>query len=67
MTLCQFNQHFPRTFFLYESVFFFCQNITNEKLREALSFEKHACKMLIKLTTGYFAILNHLEQNNNVN
>jgi len=35
----------------------FCQKITKpkwtrEKLREALSYEKHACKMLMKLTPG---------------
>jgi len=34
----------------------FCQNITREKLRElshkALSYEKHARKMLMKLTLG---------------
>jgi len=27
------------------------QNVTGEKLREPLSYEKHACKMLMKLTT----------------
>ncbi len=28
----------------------FCQNVTREKLREALSHEKHPCKTLMKLT-----------------
>ncbi len=31
---------------------FFCQNITREKLRKALSFEECAIKMLVKLTQG---------------
>ena len=30
----------------------FCQNITREKLREALSYKKHMHKMLMKLTPG---------------
>jgi len=30
----------------------FCQNITREKLREAVSYEKRARKMLVKLTQG---------------
>ena len=37
---CQFHQHFD----------FFCQNLTREKLCEALSYKKRACKMLMKLT-----------------
>jgi hypothetical protein len=28
----------------------FCQNVTREKLYEALSYKKHALKMLMKLT-----------------
>jgi len=28
------------------------QNVTREKLHKALSYKKHACKMLMKLATG---------------
>jgi len=43
--MCQFNQHFM-SLSSYESAFF-CQNV-REKLREALSYEKRARKMLMK-------------------
>jgi len=41
---------------VYVSVFhmkvLFCQNVTREKLRQALLYEKRECKMLMKLTLG---------------
>ncbi len=45
---CQFRQHFTLTFFCMKVIF--CQNITREKLRKALLYEKHIHKMLMKLT-----------------
>jgi len=30
----------------------FCKKVTRKKLREALLYEKPACKMLMKLTPG---------------
>jgi hypothetical protein len=48
---CQFHQHFSHTFFVQKC--FFCQNVTREKLRKALSYEKHTHKMLMKLTPMY--------------
>jgi hypothetical protein len=51
----QFHQHL-QAHFLHKrfSPKSFChsQNITREKLREALSYEKCALKMLMKLTPG---------------
>jgi len=44
----QFHQCFTSAFF--EQKCFFCQNVTREKLREALSYKKRAHKMLVKLT-----------------
>ncbi len=37
-------------FFIQKCVF--CQNVTREKLRKALLYKKHVCKMLMKLTPG---------------
>jgi len=52
---CQFHQHFTRGFFCTKVLF--CQNVTREKLCEALSYEKRERKILIKLTTGQSACL----------
>ncbi len=46
---CQFHQNFMRAFFIWKC--FFCQNVTREKLREALLYKKLKCKMLTKLPT----------------
>ncbi len=45
----QFHQHFTHAFFIQKR--FFCQNVTREKLQEALSYKKCARKMLVKFTT----------------
>jgi hypothetical protein len=46
----QFHQHFTRVFFVRKC--FFCQNISREKLFEALSYKKRVRKMFMKLTPG---------------
>jgi len=46
---CQFHQHFKLAFCTKKLQ---SQNITREKLREALLYKKFTRKMLIKLTTG---------------
>jgi len=46
----QFHQHFMCAFLAQK--FFFCQNVTREKLLKALSYEKRVCKMLMKSTAG---------------
>jgi len=33
--------------------YFFCQNVTREKLCEAIFYEKHLRKMLMKWTPGF--------------
>jgi hypothetical protein len=45
---CQFHQHFMLAFVVQKC--FFHQNVTREKLSEALSYKKRARKMLMKLT-----------------
>jgi ubiquinone/menaquinone biosynthesis C-methylase UbiE len=47
----RFHQHFTRAFFVRKC--FFCQNLTREKLREALLYVKRHCKMLMKLTQAF--------------
>jgi len=50
----QFHQHFTHTFFVrkYFAQLFFYLHVTREKLPKRLSYEKCACKMLMKLTPG---------------
>jgi len=50
VTWCQFHQHFMHAFFVQK--YFFCQNVTREKLCKALLYEKHVRKTLMKLTVG---------------
>ncbi len=53
-TRCKFHLHFTRTFCsnMFCSNRFQSQNVTREKLHEALSCKKLSHKMLVKLTTG---------------
>ncbi len=50
MCRCQFHQHFTHAFFIRKC--FFHQNVTREKLRKALLYEKRTRKMMMKLTEG---------------
>jgi len=50
LSRCQFHQHYTCALFVQKC--FFCQNVTTEKLRKALSYKKHVRIMLMKLTLG---------------
>ncbi len=51
--LCQFHQRFTCAFFVRKC--FFHQNLTREKLRKALWYEKCTHKMLMKLTPHFLS------------
>jgi len=56
---CQFHQHFTCNFFanIFAPKKLQSQNVSKEKLRKALSHEKSAGKMFLKLTTGFQPLL----------